>query len=345
METYIVAIAILAGVFTFYMGYIDGTSAIASSVATNALKPLPAFLISTISMFIAPIIVIVLMGSDSVARTVGSLVYTDAYLNISPNVGFVFLLAALIAAILWAIVSLILVVPNSVSHTLLGGIVGSGIVIFSFNSIDWSAVWVKVIIMVFFAPILGLLIGFIMQKLFVLLCSAWPRTIKKAFKALQSINIVLLSISIAANNIQKTLGVYLLAKVLCSQGGLVSFDSFEFSWWIVVIFAFIQCLGLIFGGEKLINVIGYRLHRLSTVQSYVAQLSTIIISFASTFVGLPISTTQVVSSSIMGVGAAEGISTVSWKQGDKMIMSWIVTFPASMIFGILVALLLKAIIL
>ena len=345
METYIVAIAILAGVFTFYMGYIDGTSAIASSVATNALKPLPAFLISTISMFIAPIIVIVLMGSDSVARTVGSLVWLEVYDYTAPNVGFVFILAALIGAILWAIVSLILVVPNSVSHTLLGGIVGAAIVVFSFDSINWYAVWIKVILMVLFAPMLGLFIGFIMQKLFVRLCSAWPRTMKKAFKALQSINIVLLSISIAANNIQKTLGVYLLAVVLSSQDDLITFDSFQFTWWIVVLFSFMQCLGLVFGGDKLINVIGYRLHRLSTVQSYVAQLSTIIISFASTFVGLPISTTQVVSSSIMGVGAAEGVSTVSWKQGNKMIISWIVTFPASMIFGILVALLLKAIIL
>ena len=345
METYIVAIAILAGVFTFYMGYIDGTSAIASSVATNALKPIPAFLISTISMFIAPIVVIILMGSDSVARTVGSLVYLEVYDYTAPNVGFVFILAALIGAILWAIVSLILVVPNSVSHTLLGGIVGAAIVVFSFDSINWYAVWIKVILMVFFAPMVGLFIGFIMQKLFVRLCSAWPRTMKKAFKALQSINIVLLSISIAANNIQKTLGVYLLAVVLSSQDDLITFDSFQFTWWIVVLFSFMQCLGLVFGGDKLINVIGYRLHRLSTVQSYVAQLSTIIISFASTFVGLPISTTQVVSSSIMGVGAAEGVSTVSWKQGNKMIISWIVTFPASMIFGILVALLLKAIIL
>jgi len=345
METYIVAIAILAGVFTFYMGYIDGTSAIASSVATNALKPIPAFLISTISMFIAPIVVIILMGSDSVARTVGSLVFLEVYDYTAPNVGFVFILAALIGAILWAIVSLILVVPNSVSHTLLGGIVGAAIVVFSFDSINWYAVWIKVILMVFFAPMLGLFIGFIMQKLFVRLCSAWPRTMKKAFKALQSINIVLLSISIAANNIQKTLGVYMLAVVLSSQDDLITFDSFQFTWWIVVLFSFIQCLGLVFGGDKLINVIGYRLHRLSTVQSYVAQLSTIIISFASTFVGLPISTTQVVSSSIMGVGAAEGVSTVSWKQGNKMIISWIVTFPASMIFGILVALLLKAIIL
>jgi inorganic phosphate transporter, PiT family len=342
---YIVVISILAGLFTFYMGYVDGTSAIASSLATHSLKPRLALFTCAISMFVAPLIIILLMGSDTVARTVGSLIETTAYSSVTPKAGFIFLISTLAAALLWAVISIILNVPNSVSHTLLGGLVGAGVIIFGFNSIDWNSVLIKVVLMVFLAPIVGLLIGYLLQKFFVWMCGAWPRAMKKAFKALQAINIVLLSISIAANNVQKSLGIYLIAMILCSGNSSITFESFEFVWWIVLIFAFLQCIGLFFGGENLITAVGYKLHKLSTVQSFVAQLATLIVSFAATFIGLPIATTQVVSSSIMGVGAAEGIRTVSWQKGEKMLISWIVTFPAAMLFGMGICALLKVIVL
>lgn len=343
MIIYIVLISILAGLFTFYMGYVDGTSAIASSIATNALKPRSALLSSAFSMFIAPLFFIVLLQNDSVARTVGSMVYIDSFATINQTQGFVFLISALLGAIVWAIISTILAVPNSVSHILLGGIVGAGIAMFGVNSIDWNSVGIKVVLMVFLAPILGIIAGFLLQNLFVLLCRSWPRAMKKLFKYLQRLNVVLLSFSISANNIQKSLGVFLLAMVLCSSNG-ISFDSYQFAWWIVIIFAILQCLGLLFGGEKLISTVGYKIHRLSNVQSYVAQLSTLLISLVATFTGLPIATTQVVSSSIMGVGAAERIASVRWIRAKKIILSWIITFPASLLLGYIICIFLKTII-
>ena len=131
--------------------------------------------------------------------------------------------------------------------------------------------------------------------------------------------------------------------VLCSSNG-ISFDSYQFAWWIVIIFAILQCLGLLFGGEKLISTVGYKIHRLSNVQSYVAQLSTLLISLVATFTGLPIATTQVVSSSIMGVGAAEHIASVRWIRAKKIILSWIITFPASLLLGYIICIFLKTII-
>ena len=342
MVGYIVTISILAGLFTFYMGYVDGTSAIASSIATNALKPRSALITSALSMFVAPIIIVLLMKSDSVARTVGSLIYTDSYLTINQTQGFVFLLSAMLGALIWAVISTILSVPNSVSHILLGGIVGAGIAMFGINAVDWNSVGIKVILMVFLAPILGLIVGYLMQLLFVFICQSWPRAMKKGFRVMQRINVVLLSISIAANNIQKSLGIYLLAAVLCSNNA-VSFDTYQFSWWIIIVFSVLQCLGLFFGGEKLISTVGYKIHRLSNVQSFVAQLSTLIISFFATFLGLPIATTQVVSSTIMGVGAAENFTSVRWIRAKKIFISWIVTFPASLLLGYVICIVLKAI--
>lgn len=329
---YLITIVILASLFTFYMGYVDGTSAVASSIATHALKPRAALITCAVSMLIAPVIFVILLKSDSVAKTVGSLIYASNYANLNPEQGFVFLLSLLVAALIWAIISTFMNVPNSVSHTLLGGIVGAGIAIFSINAIDWNSVFVKVILMVFLAPIIGLLVGFILQKIFTLMCRSWPRAMKKRFRAMQGVNVILLSMSIAANNVQKSLGIYLLASILL-QNTTASIESFAFSWWIVILFAIMQCLGLFFGGEKLISAVGYKIHRLSTIQSYVAQFSTLLVSLSATFLGLPIATTQVVSSSIMGVGAAEGISSVRWIRAKKIFLSWIITFPATILLG------------
>lgn len=332
MTGFLITIIIMASLFTFYMGYVDGTSAVASSIATHALKPNAALLTSAISMFIAPLIFILLLKNDSVARTVGSLIETSNYSLVSQKTGFIFLLSALLGALIWALVSTLSSLPNSVSHILLGGLVGAGISTFGINQIDWNSVLVKVVLMVFLAPIIGLFFGYLLQKLFTLLCQSWPRAMKKNFKIMQRVNVVLLSLSIAANNVQKSLGIYLLGVVMLSTKN-VSFESFEFSILIVVIFAFLQCLGLFFGGEKLITTVGYKIHRLSTVQSYVAQMSTLIVSLSATFIGLPIATTQVVSSSIMGVGAAEGFSSVRWLRAKKIFISWIVTFPATLLLS------------
>lgn len=332
MIGFLIVIVILASLFTFYMGYVDGTSAVASSIATHALKPRAALITCAVSMFIAPLIFVLLLKSDSVARTVGSLIYTANYDTLNYKQGFVFLFSALIAALIWGGISTLLNVPNSVSHTLLGGIVGAGVAIFSISAIDWNSVLIKVVLMVFLAPIIGLLFGYLLQKLFTLICRSWPRAMKKRFRFMQGINVILLSLSIAANNVQKSLGIYLLAAILLTDQN-VSFDSFTFVWWIVLLFAFIQCLGLFFGGEKLIGTVGYKIHRLSTVQSYVAQFATLIVSLTATFLGLPIATTQVVSSSIMGVGAAEGISSVRWIRAKKIFLSWIITFPATIVLS------------
>lgn len=341
MDSFVIVIAVLAGVFTLYMGFVDGASAVASCIATHAMKQKYAILMASLSMLVAPLVMCLLIKSDSVARTVGSLIDTVCYTSLDDKTGFIFLLSAMLAAGIWAIISTLLVVPNSASHTLLGGLVGAGIVVFGGQSIDWNSVGIKVVLMVFLAPILGLIVGYSLQKLFYISFRGFPRKTKYGFRIMQRLNIILLSAAIAINNVQKSMGIYLIAMVIFKNQ---QFDAYQFSWWIVLIYSLLQSLGLFFGGEKLINAVGNKIFRLSTVQSFVAQLSTIGIALASSFLGLPISTGQVVSSSIMGVGAADKISSVRWLQAKKIFLSWIITFPVSLGLGALICFVLKLVV-
>lgn len=342
MSNLVIIIFVIAGIYTFYMGFVDGASAVASCIATHALKPRQALLISSLSMFIFPIIVCVLFKNDGVARTVGSLIHTEFYSKITSMQGFIFLLSTMIASCTWAVICIKIVFPNSASHTLLGGLVGAGIVCFGFNAIDWTSVLLKVVLMIFLSPLFGIILGFILQKLVVHYFSGVSRKAKKALKITQGFNVIFMSASVSINNIQKSMGIFLLSMVLCMNN---DFDSFEFKWYIVIFFAVVQALGLIFGGEKLINSIGRKIYRLSTVESNVAQISAIAITLVSTFMNLPIATGQVVSSAIIGVGVSDKVASVRWLQAKKIFLGWLATFPIAMLIGAGVYYLLNLIIL
>lgn len=342
MNAYIVVIFIFAIAYTFYMGFSDGANAVATCVATRAIKPQYAIIISGIVQCIAPIIICFLLRSDSVARTVGSLIKESAFDGISQKQGFIFLLSTMIAALCWSMVSVLTSVPNSTSHTLLGGLVGAGLASFGFGNVNWHLVGLKVILMVFVTPLICMAVGYILSKIFHLLCERMDREVKKFFRGAQVFNVVLLSTSVSINNVQKSMGIYLLALAVCNNKDTAMY-SFEF--WTVAILSVAIMAGLLFGGYKLIYTVGKRIYRVGTLQSYVAQLSTATVALTCSFTGIPVSTGQVVSSSIIGVGIADKISAVRWGRAKKIFASWIFTFPIAMLVGAAICFILNAIVL
>ena len=319
MNAYIVVIFILALAYTFYMGFSDGANAVATCVATRAIKPQYALVISGAVKLIAPIIICYLMRSDSVARTVGSLIKSSALEGISGKEGFIFLLSTMLATLTWSLVSVLTSVPNSTSHTLLG---------------------IRVILMVFATPVLCIAVGFALSKIFTAICRRMDRGVKKAFKAAQVFNVTLLSTSISINNVQKSMGIFLLAAVVC---GGADAETFTFDFWTVAVLSVAIMLGLLLGGYKLIYTVGKKIYPLGTLQSVVAQLSTASVALTCSFTGIPVSTGQVVSSSIIGVGMANRINAVRWGRARKIFTSWILTFPIAMAVGALICLVLRAI--
>lgn len=134
MNAYTVVILIMAITYTFYMGFSDGANAVATCVATRAIKPYYAVLIAGAVKFIAPLIICYWLGNDSVARTVGSLIDGSSFADISSKEGFIFLFSTMLAALIWSAISIFTALPNSTSHTLLGGLVGAGLASFGFSS-------------------------------------------------------------------------------------------------------------------------------------------------------------------------------------------------------------------
>lgn len=340
MNAYTIVILLMAVAYTFYMGFSDGANAVATCVATRAIKPHYAIIIAGVVKFAAPIIICFVLGSDSVARTVGALINDEAFSGIAPKEGFIFLLSTMLAALIWSLISVFTALPNSTSHTLLGGLVGAGLASFGFGGIDWTAVGLKVILMVFLTPVICIIVGIIMEKFFIWMCRRMDRGVKKFFKVAQVFNVTLLSTSISINNVQKSMGVFLLAMVMC---GGENMSSYTFDFWTIALMSFVIMLGLLLGGYKLIYTVGKKIYRMGTIQSVVAQLSTASVALTCSFIGIPVSTGQVVSSSIIGVGIAERISGVHWNRVKRIFINWILTFPIAMAVGAIICLIIRAI--
>ena len=346
MSAYAIVILVLAVAYTFYMGYSDGSNAVATCVASHSLKPYTAIVVSAICKFVTPLLLCYLIDSYNVAVTVASLI-DGAALAGSDNVltGFLFLLSTMISALLWSCVSAAFNVPNSTSHTLLGGLVGAGIVTFGTAAIDWSAVGIKVILMVFLAPAICAALGFLLEKLVFALSGYFTRSVEKVLKGAQVLNMTVLSGAISLNNTQKGLGVYLLAAVLCGGGfSDTSAAADGLPVWIVILFCAAIASGLLLGGFRLIYAIGKKLFALNLMQSYVAQTASMTVSVLSTVLGIPISTGQVMTSSIIGVGMAQRVTGVRWLRFIKIFTGWVITFPVAMGVGAAICALLNAII-
>lgn len=340
MNAYIIVILIMAVAYTFYMGFSDGANAVATCIATRAIKPHYAIVIAGIVKFAAPLIICYWMGNTGVARTVGSLIDDDAFVGLGRKDGFIFLFSTMLAALFWSVLCVFTSLPNSTSHTLLGGLVGAGIAGFGFGGIDWTAVGLKVILMVFLTPILCIASGFIMEKLFIGLCRRMDRSVKKFFKVVQVFNVTLLSTSISINNVQKSMGVFLLAMAVC---GGENVETYSFDFWLVALMSFAIMLGLLLGGYKLIYTVGRKIYGMGTIQSVSAQLSTAAVALSCSFAGIPVSTGQVVSSSIIGVGVAERISRVHWTRVKRIFLNWILTFPIAVCVGAAICYVLRLI--
>lgn len=340
MNAYIIIVMVFAMLYTFYMGFSDGANAVATCVATRAIKARYALIIAGAVMFIAPVVICYFLKSDSVARTVGSLVNSETLENVDPKAGFVFMLSTMIAALVWSVVCVLVSVPNSTSHTLLGGLVGAAIVCFGFDCVNWTAVGLKVILMVFLTPLICITAGFILDKLFREICVYLDRSVKKYFKAAQVVNVVIMSTSISINNVQKTMGIYLLTLAVCNG---VDVETYEFSFAIVALTSAAIMMGIVFGGYRLIHAVGKKIYRVGTLQSFTAQVATEAVALTCSFTGIPISTGQVVSSSIIGVGIAERVSAVRWGRAKKIFSSWILTFPVAACVGAFVGFILKLI--
>jgi PiT family inorganic phosphate transporter len=231
--------------------------------------------------------------------------------------------AALLSAIAWNILTWVLGFPSSSSHALIGGILGAVVIGAGWQAIEMTGL-MKILIALFASPIVGFLVGFIVLRLS--LVASWkasPR-VNSLFRRFQIVTALSLALSHGTNDAQKSMGIITLALV---TGGVL--DVFAVPTWVILLCAGMIALGTAVGGWKLIKTLGAKFFRIRPVDGFASQLASAAVILGASLVGGPVSTTQVVSSSIMGVGAAERVNKVRWGVAQEIATAWLLTIPAT----------------
>ncbi len=310
MSLALILILLLAVIFNILNGIHDSSNIVATMISSRALRPSVALGITAIAEFLGPFIF-----GLAVAKTIGSAVITPSAITVEV------LLAALISAILWDLATWFFGIPSSSSHALIGGLIGAVILGVGIDAIKISGL-TKVLLALFTSPFIGLVAGYLLARLIFLLArSASPR-VNWFFKRSQVVTGMTLALSHGANDGEKTMGIVALGLVVAGY-----FQTFTIPLWLVATCAGAIALGTALGGWRLIRTLGGKFYKIRPVHGFAAQLASVFVILGASLVGGPVSTTQVVSSAILGVGSAERISKVRWHVAGEIALAWLVTIP------------------
>ena len=304
----------LALIFDFLNGFHDSSNIVATVISSRAMAPRRILLMTAAAHFIGPF-----LFGVAVATTIGSeVVEGDA-------VTLVVIEAALISAIGWNLFTWYFGIPSSSSHALVGGIVGAVVIQSGWEALRPEGL-TKVLLALLISPILGLIFGFIVMKLVLFLARGASPRINSVFKRGQLGTALWLALSHGTNDAQKTMGIITMALV---AGGVIS--SFTVPAWVIGLSAAAIALGTALGGWRLIRTLGGKFYKIRPVHGFTSQIASSAVIMGAALVGGPVSTTQVVSSSIIGVGSAERVSKVRWGVARNIVMAWVLTIPATAI--------------
>lgn len=318
-STILVTIIVLALVFDFINGFHDTANSIATSVSTRVLTPRAAILMSASLNFVGALV------SVKVATTISS-----GILISSPEQYVI--IAALVGAILWDLITWYFGLPSSSSHALIGSLIGSAILSVGLWDVQWMNILEKVIIPLITSPIIGFVVGFLVMKLlYFLLQKQSQKTVNRYFSKLQILSAAFMAYSHGSNDAQKSMGIITMALV---SGGAIAADA-GIPIWVILVCAGSMALGTSIGGWKIIKTIGVNMIHLQPIGGFAAETSSAFVIQAMTAIGSPVSTTHVISSAIMGVGSARRFSSVRWAVVKNIVGTWFITIPATMLLGAL----------
>jgi PiT family inorganic phosphate transporter len=314
----VVALIVVALIFDFLNGFHDASNIVATMISSRAMSPRVALILSALAHLVGPF----LFGM-AVAKTVGHDVVA------SEAVTLPVVLAALLSAIVWNVITWWLGIPSSSSHALVGGLVGAVGIGFGLRDIQVGGL-IKILAALFVSPMLGLGVGYTVMKLVLFLARGASPRVSVLFKRLQWLTSLGLALSHGANDAQKTMGVITMGLV--ATGHLT---QFAVPWWVVALSAGAIALGTASGGWRLIRTLGARFYKIRPIHGFTSQLSSAAVIMSAALLGGPVSTTQVVSSAIIGVGSAERLSKVRWGVAGNIAIAWLVTVPVSAAMAVL----------
>jgi len=320
MEPIMIVLIVLALGFDFLNGVHDSSNIVATMISSRALPPRVALTLTAISEFCGPFIFGV-----AVAKTIGDEIVLPGKVDGATLI--VALVAALVAAIFWNLFTWFMGFPSSSSHALIGGLVGAVVMCAGWDAIRMSGVE-KVLLTLLTSPFIGLIVGFLITRLIMLLCwNATPK-VNGFFKKGQVLTAISLALSHGANDAQKSMGIITLGLVTT---GFI--DSFKVPLWVIFACATMIAFGTSVGGWKLIRTLGAKFYRIRPIDGFSTQMTSAVVILGASLFGGPVSTTQVVSSAIMGVGSAERVNKVRWGVVKEIAIAWLLTIPITALIG------------
>jgi PiT family inorganic phosphate transporter len=312
MNAQVITLIILALIFNFLNGVHDSSNIVATIISSRSLSPRWALGLTAAAEFCGPFIFGV-----AVAKTIGSEIVS------SEHITTLILIAALTGSIVWNIVTWFIGYPSSSSHALIGGLIGATVIGVNISAIQLPGL-LKVLAALFLSPVIGLIAGFLFTKLVFLFSANASLKVNQFFKKAQIFTGTCLALSHGANDAQKTMGIMTLG--LLTAGVLT---SFSIPLWVIVINALVIAIGTVSGGYRLIKTLGAGFFRIRPIHGFSTQVTAAGVILGAALLGGPVSTTQVVSSAIMGVGAADRVNKVRWNLAMNILAAWLITIPFS----------------
>jgi PiT family inorganic phosphate transporter len=316
--TFLYIVVGLVLVFDFINGFHDSANSIATIVSTKVLSPLAAVVLAAIFNFLA-----FLIFPLRVATTIGKGVIHAEIITLT------LIASAIIAAIIWNLITWWMGLPSSSSHTLVGGLVGAAVAGNGFGSVIMSGVW-KIVAFIVIAPILGMILSFLISIIVLhFVKNHSPSGIDKHFRRLQLLSASAFSLGHGGNDAQKSMGIIWVAMIATNQ---VAKDS-SIDLWIVLSCQAAIAFGTLFGGWRIVKTMGQRITKLRPFEGFCAETAGALTLFGATHFGIPVSTTHTITGAIIGVGATKGASAVKWGVTTKIFWAWILTIPVSALIG------------
>jgi PiT family inorganic phosphate transporter len=327
---FVLVIIFIALVFDFINGFHDAANSIATVVSTRVLRPHQAVLMAAFFNFVAAFFV-----EPHVAKTIGTGIINPLVVDNW------FILAALVGAIIWNLITWWLGLPSSSSHALIGGLIGAGLVKGGTDVMVWSGI-IKTASFIFISPAVGLILGFFIMVLVLnLFRNSTVSKTNSIFRKLQLVSSSTYSISHGMNDAQKTMGI--IAIVLFNNGFLGS--TFHIPYWVELLCYFTLAVGTMAGGWRIVKTMGQKITKLEPIGGFCAESAAAISIIGASVAGIPVSTTHTITGAIMGVGSTRRLTAVHWGVAGKILWAWVLTIPISAVLSAVIYWLLEKIIL
>ncbi|BCK88212.1 hypothetical protein MIZ01_2013 [Sideroxyarcus emersonii] len=325
-------------IFEYTNGFHDAANIIATVIASRAMTPVQSVLLVAFFEFLGP-----LLGGTAVANTIGKLITLD---DLDRELALTIVLCGLVGAIAWNLLTWWRGIPSSSSHALVGGLAGVVVVSAGSSHVAWGFAELlhgelngvaKVVAALVLSPVIGFLVGYVLHKTMLRLLRGTHPSINRDLRHLQFVTSAGLAFSHGANDAQKSMGILTLVLVL---GGFI--PTFDVPFWVILSCSLAITLGILSGGWQIVRTLGFSIYKIRPVHALDSQMTAAGVIFSSSLFGAPVSTTHVVASSIMGIGASERPKAVRWGKALEIVTAWLITIPGAALMSICCYLLVQS---